>query len=238
MQGVAERTPIVVAAVARAAQRSGREPSAVTLVAVSKRKTVTEMREYGAAAATLSVPVVFGENYVQELKIKRQELGAGACIHLIGPLQSNKIKDAVRCADVIESVHSIKVVDGIAHEAQVIGKRQSILLQVNIGDDPRKSGFTAHQLAAACAAVQCHKDYLALCGLMTITPWYDVVEDARRDFQALHRLRCQLLASPERAAFEGGTIMLSMGMSADFEIAIEEGADIVRVGTAIFGERS
>jgi pyridoxal phosphate enzyme (YggS family) len=198
------------------------------------------MCEYSAAAQERGIPVVFGESYVQELKAKRNELDKSGLVgefHLLGPLQSNKIRDAVRFADLIESVHSLKIIDGIAKEARAAGKRQSIFLQVNIGRDPQKSGFSKEQLSEACHAVGVYRDCLALRGLMTITPYYPVAEDVRADFRAFNEFRRKLLKSPDVKCFEGEEILLSMGMSSDFEIAIEEGADLVRVGTKLFGER-
>ena len=237
MQSVAERLDVVASLLTQAAERAARSPASITLVAVSKKQSVESMRAYAVAAKARGIPVVFGESYVQEFKAKRQELGDVGQFHLIGPLQSNKIKDAVRCADVIESVHSRKVFDGIAKEAAALGKRQSIFLQVNIGKDPNKSGFTAEEIPEMCAVAAHLAQHVRLLGLMTITPYYDVAEEARGDFRAMHELRQRLVESGANAHFEGHTIMLSMGMSSDFEIAIEEGADLVRVGTALFGER-
>ncbi|MFN4895274.1 MAG: YggS family pyridoxal phosphate-dependent enzyme [Pseudomonadota bacterium] len=237
MTDIAHRCAVIAQSVAEAAKRAGREPSQITVVAVSKRKPVNDMLLYAAAAQAQGMQVVFGENYVQELKLKYPEVRELGSIHLIGPLQTNKIKEAVRCADVIESAHSPRVIEGIAKEARALGKRQSIFIQVNIGDDPLKSGFHADQLTEACQAVRMHKDSLALSGLMTITPYYSDPEGARKDFRAMSDLRSRLQASPAIEIFENRTIYLSMGMSSDFEIAIEEGADLVRVGTALFGER-
>lgn len=237
MQSVAERLDAVASALTQAAKRAGRSPASITLVAVSKKQSTESMRAYAAAANARGIPVVFGESYVQEFKTKHHELGDVGLFHLIGPLQSNKIKDAVMCADVIESVHSHKVFDAIAKEAAALGKRQSIFLQVNIGQDPNKSGFTAEEILEICAAAAPLSHHISLLGLMTITPYYEVAEDARGDFRAMRELRQRLVASGADAHFEGRMIALSMGMSSDFEIAIEEGADLVRVGTALFGER-
>jgi pyridoxal phosphate enzyme (YggS family) len=238
MSGVASRLSSVTQALAQATSRTGRSPSSVTLVAVSKRHSVESMRDYVAAATAMGIPVVFGESYVQELKTKRAEFSSQCHFHLIGPLQSNKIREAVRLADVIESVHSVKVIQRIAAEARALGKRQSIFLQVNIGQDPRKSGFSKDHVADACTLVWERREDLALRGLMTITPYYDVPEDVRRDFHAMRELRSYLIEKGVGSYFEDQTIRLSMGMSSDFEIAIEEGADLIRVGTLLFGERA
>lgn len=237
MKSVAERLEVVATSLAQAAERAGRSPASITLVAVSKKQSLDSMRAYRMAANARGIPVIFGENYIQEFKVKQQELGDLGLFHLIGPLQSNKIKDAVRCADVIESVHSRKVFDLVAKEAEVLGKRQAIFLQVNIGRDPRKSGFSAEEIPEICQAAVERAEHVSLLGLMTITPYYEVAEEARGDFRAMSHLRQQLIASGANRIFEGATIALSMGMSSDFKIAIEEGADVVRIGTALFGER-
>jgi len=237
MHDVAACTAVVLESIARAAERAKREPSSITLVAVSKRQPIELMQNYLSAAEQRGVPAVFGESYVQELKAKRAEFGSSVRFHLIGPLQSNKVRDAVKCADVIESVHSMSIIEAVAKEARTIGKRQEILLQVNIGKDPRKSGFSIEQVPEACLAVTAHKEQLSLGGLMTITPLYEDPAGVRADFAALHQLRQHLKTSTVATCFDRHDIKLSMGMSADFEIAIEEGADFVRVGSAIFGER-
>lgn len=237
MTSMEQRLAEVIEVMERAAARVGRDPTSVTLVAVSKRKSVAEMQQYATAAHARGIRVVFGESYVQELKGKRSESSLTGEIHLIGPLQSNKVREAVRLADVIESVHSRKVIGVIAKEARALGKRQSILLQVNIGRDPHKSGFSPEEIAEVCQEMNAYHDCLALVGLMTITPLYSEAEDARPDFRAMRELRQALVSSQVHQSFEGRTILLSMGMSSDFGIAIEEGADLIRVGTALFGER-
>ena len=237
MRSVAERLETVATSLRRAAERAERSPTSITLVAVSKKQSTESMRAYAVAANAKGIPVVFGENYVQEFKAKRQELGELGQFHLIGPLQSNKIKDAVRYADVIESVHSRRVFDVVAKEASALGKRQAIFLQVNIGKDPNKSGFLAEEMPEICQVAARLSQHVCLLGLMTITPYYEVAEDARGDFRAMNELRQRLVVSGADQCFENRTIALSMGMSSDFEIAIEEGADLVRVGTALFGER-
>jgi pyridoxal phosphate enzyme (YggS family) len=234
---IADRLDCVLLSLDRALARSERDRSGVMLVAVSKKQPVTLMHEYLEAATARRLSVVFGENYVQELKTKRSQFSQNQVFHLIGPLQSNKIRDAVRHADVIQSVHSLSVLQGIADEAQKQGKQQRIFLQVNIGDDPNKSGFQSSEIPEILSQVAKHASSLSLVGLMTITPYYDEPEDARPDFTRMRRLKEELQATALRDVFEGRNILLSMGMSADFHIAIEEGADVVRVGTALFGER-
>jgi pyridoxal phosphate enzyme (YggS family) len=207
------------------------------LVAVTKTHPISVLREFAKHAAGRGEPVIFGENYIQEIKAKRPEIDASAEIHMIGPLQSNKVRDAVKLCDVIQSAHSLKVVELIAAEAARISKRQRIYLQVNISEDSGKSGFSEGELPAAIDLVRRSSAALQLEGLMTITAFYDQPEDARPDFRKMSELRERLVARGESEAFHEGQIRLSMGMSADFGTAIEEGADLVRVGTALFGER-
>jgi pyridoxal phosphate enzyme (YggS family) len=156
---------------------------------------------------------------------------------MIGPLQSNKVKDAVRYSDVIESVHSTRIMLLIAEAARAIGKVQYIFLQVNIGSDPNKSGFAEEEVKPAIELAAVHRDALELVGLMTITPYEEDPELTRRHFTALADVRRDLVNSGLARQFSGGRIALSMGMSADYPVAIEEGADFVRIGTALFGER-
>lgn len=220
-----------------AASIVGRDSRQITLVAVSKTKTIEAMREYAAAATRVALPIVFGENYLQEIKEKQPQLPAHSELHMIGPLQSNKVRDAVRLCDVIESVHSLKVLELIAKEAARITKRQRVLLQVNIGQDEKKSGFTPDGLTEALVACERLSSDLCVEGLMTILPYNENPEASRPHFKAMAELRTRLIGEGRVGLFHNQKIVLSMGMSDDFGVAIEEGADIVRVGTAIFGER-
>ena len=209
--------------VAAALKRSGRSTS-VQLVAVSKLQPASLVQEF----VNLGGSIILGENYVQEFKKKRVELKGDFQAHLIGPLQRNKAKLAVELFDVIESVHSVEVAQAIDKAAAQSGKVQEIFLQINISSDSAKSGFTAD------AAVEFFKGELTklknlnCTGLMTITELYEKPEDARGDFSRLYQLAQSLKPG----------LSLSMGMSQDFEIAVEEGATHVRVGTALFGQRS
>jgi pyridoxal phosphate enzyme (YggS family) len=220
-----------------AASKVGRDATKITLVAVSKTKPIEALREYAGAAARASLPVVFGENYLQEIKEKQPLLPDGSELHMIGPLQSNKVRDAVKFCDVIESVHSLKILELIAKEAARISKRQRVLLQVNIGQDAKKSGFAQQELAEALAICAKLSKDLQVEGLMTILPYDEDPEASRPHFKAMSQLRSEMIAQGHGDHFHSHTILLSMGMSDDFAVAIEEGADIVRVGTAIFGER-
>jgi len=220
-----------------AASKVGRDATKITLVAVSKTKPIQALSEYADSAARTSLPVVYGENYLQEIKEKQPLLSDGSELHMIGPLQSNKVRDAVKFCDVIESVHSLKILELTAKEAARISKRQRVLLQVNIGRDEKKSGFAQQELAEALAVCEKLSKDLQVEGLMTILPYDDDPEASRPHFKAMSRLRSELIAQGHGIYFHNHTILLSMGMSDDFAVAIEEGADIVRVGTAIFGER-
>lgn len=236
-QDMAERLDAVLETISRAVNKRGRSRSDVTLVAVTKTHPIAVLHEFATHAAERGIPSIFGENYIQEIKAKRPEVDPSAEIHLIGPLQSNKVRDAVALCDVIQSVHSLKILELVAKEAARISKRQRIYLQVNISSDPGKSGFREDELPSVLEKVIALGDPLRLEGLMTITAFFDDPEHARPEFKRMAELRESLVVRDLSRAFHDHKLKLSMGMSADFGIAIEEGADIVRVGTALFGER-
>ena len=217
----------VLARIDAACAAAGRDPDDVTLVAVSK--TVPPDRLEAALAAGLTT---LGENRVQEAADKVPLL-PGATWHLIGPLQSNKARRAVELFDVIESVDSVELgvrLDRIATEVRS-GSPLPVLLQVNVDDDPAKAGFARADLPAAIEALaRC--EALELRGLMTIGRLVAEPEHARTTFRRLRQASADL----REAGHAIGTA-LSMGMSDDYPIAVEEGATIVRVGRAIFGER-
>jgi pyridoxal phosphate enzyme (YggS family) len=182
-----------------------------------------------AVAAGLTT---LGENRVQEAEAKISEL-SGARWHLVGHLQSNKAARAVQLFDTIESVDSIALAErlsGLAHDARD-GRRLPVYLQVNVDDDPAKQGFAADELAASVTSIAALGG-LALKGLMTVGRLVDDPEDARSTFRRLRELSERL-----RAVEPGLGAGLSMGMSDDFEVAVEEGATVVRIGRALFGER-
>ena len=220
----------VLARIAAACDRVGREPGDVTLVAVSKTVDAARLRDAVAAGLTL-----LGENRVQEGAAKAAEV-PGARWHLVGPLQSNKARRALEVYDAIQSVDSVGLaerLDRLAREVRAAGPadRYPILLQVNVDDDPAKAGFGPDALPDVLERVG-SLDALEVRGLMTIGRLVDSAEAARPTFASLRRLS-------ERLRAAGGSLgpELSMGMTDDFEVAIEEGATIVRVGRAIFGER-
>jgi pyridoxal phosphate enzyme (YggS family) len=222
--------------IAAACARAGRDPADVRLVAVSK--TVPTHRIRAAVAAGLTV---LGENRVQEGEAKAPSV-QGATWHLIGPLQSNKARRAVDTFAVIESVDTIELAErldrivregrGLASVGSVAGPdRLPVLLQVNVDSDDSKAGFRASELTAALPALL-GLGALRLDGLMTIGRLVDDPEEARPTFRALRRLSFEL-----RTAEPGLGPDLSMGMSDDYPVAVEEGATIVRIGRALFGAR-
>ena len=221
----------VLATIAGACARVGRDPAAVTLVAVSK--TVPADRLVAAVAAGLTT---LGENRVQEGEAKIGAV-AGATWHLIGPLQSNKAKSALAKFAVIESVDSVELAERLDRLAAEVrpGERVAVLLQVNVDGDAAKAGFDPDALPAVLARLA-DLEHLDLRGLMTVGRLTERAEDARPTFAALRGLSVRLLSSAPGGAAQLGP-ELSMGMSADYPIAIEEGATIVRVGRALFGDR-
>jgi pyridoxal phosphate enzyme (YggS family) len=217
----------VLGRIEAACARSGRDPSAVTLVAVSK--TVAPDRLRDAVAAGLDL---FGENRVQEGMAKAPQV-PGARWHLVGPLQANKARKALDVFESIQSVDSVALavrLDRLAGELRPAG-RYPVLLQVNVDDDPAKAGFQPTALEASIGELV-GLDHLEIRGLMTIGRLLPESEQARTTFRRLRGLSEDL-----RAAGAGIGGALSMGMTDDFEIAVEEGATIVRVGRALFGER-
>jgi pyridoxal phosphate enzyme (YggS family) len=231
----------VLGAIADACAHSGRDPAGVTLVAVSK--TVDAGRLRAAVAAGLTT---LGENRVQEADAKVAAV-PGAAWHLVGPLQANKARRAVAIFDVIESVDSLALaarLDRLAGEFRP-GRPLPILLQVNVDADPAKAGFEPDGLSAVLPALVALAN-LELRGLMTVGRVVATAEEARSTFRALRALGERLGAARHEAVrgAAGGTTSprglgpaLSMGMSADFPVAIEEGATLVRVGRALFGDR-
>jgi pyridoxal phosphate enzyme (YggS family) len=216
----------VLQRVAAACARAGRDPSEVTLVAVSK--TVPALRLEAAVAAGLTL---LGENRVQEAESKGP-LVAGARWHLIGPLQSNKARRAVELFDVIESVDSLDLACRLDRLAGELGRAPfGIYLQVNVDLDEAKAGFTPEALEAELPDLSALAN-LRLLGLMTVGRLVGTAEEARATFAALRELSARLRLRSN--ALGGG---LSMGMTGDYEVAIEEGATLIRVGRALFGER-
>ena len=217
---IRENVAAVEARIAAACQRAGRSRGEVTLVGVSKTFTA-EFVDEAIAAGIVEV----GENRVQEARDKKPLVHGNARWHLIGHLQSNKSKDAVKLFDVIQAVDSLDLAEKLARAAEAHGKRQEIMLQFNIGDEPQKSGIARGELESI-ARQAAALDSLKVVGLMAIPP-IGTPDESRPYFRELRTMRDAL-----------GLEHLSMGMSEDFEVAIEEGSTIVRVGRAIFGSRS
>ncbi|MBX3289162.1 MAG: YggS family pyridoxal phosphate-dependent enzyme [Acidobacteria bacterium] len=217
--------------IADASARSGRPSDDVKLVAVSKTHTPDTISKAVRAGI-----LIFGENKVQEAEEKIAEIGHDKVEwHLIGHLQKNKARKAVQLFDVIHSLDSPE----LAHRLERICEEESrsklsVFVQVDLAGEKTKSGVPQHQLNMLVEVLKrCQR--LSFDGLMTIPPMADDPEETRQYFRRLRELRDRLA---EEGAFANGFGHLSMGMSHDFEVAIEEGATIVRVGTAIFGERS
>jgi len=215
--------------IAHATERSGRTRDSVRLVAVSKRQSMEKIMQAASCGQLL-----FGENYLQEAQGKITGCKKRLCWHFIGHLQSNKAGLAVKLFDVIETVDRIKIARLLDKYAQQSGKHMEILLQVNIGREKQKHGVLPEDTEALLRAVL-QETGCKVRGLMTMPPWSARPEDSRPFFRELRRLSEQLA---DKGLFANqDKIELSMGMSADYTIAIEEGATLVRVGTALFGRR-
>ena len=205
--------------IAAACIRAGRARADVRLVAVSKTFPAADV-DHAIAAGMTDI----GENKVQEVRDKKPLVAESARWHLIGHLQSNKAKDAVRLFDVIQAVDSAELAEKIARAADSAGKQQDVLLQVNIGRELQKSGAEPDSVPELARRIT-EFPSLHLTGLMAIPPAGEA-EEMRPYFRELRAMRDDL-----------GLTELSMGMTDDFEVAIEEGATIIRVGRAIFGSR-
>jgi len=225
-----ERIERVRARIREAAQRSSRSPDEITLVAVSKTHPIKAIQDALSAGLT-----DFGENRVQEAETKIPVIGREiAKWHLIGHLQSNKARRAVELFDVIQSLDSASLAQRLDRMCEEINRATlPVLIQVDLGHEATKTGVAEGELPEVVTAVQgCER--LQLIGLMTLPPFFEKSESVRPYFRRLRELRDELRTS---GGFGDRRGELSMGMTHDFEIAIEEGATIVRVGTAIFGER-
>jgi PLP dependent protein len=223
LQGVRER-------IEQAARRAGRDPDDIKLVAVSKTHSVNAIRQ--AISAGIDT---FGENKVQEAEIKIAELGRDAAEwRLIGHLQSNKARKAVELFDVIESLDSVDLAKRLERICIEEGRSElSVFIEVDLAGEESKTGIAEDDLHELVRMLR-HCVCLRLDGLMVLPPFFEDPEGTRPYFRRLREIRDKLLAD---GAFGSGTGELSMGMSNDFEAAIEEGATVVRIGTAIFGGR-
>jgi len=225
-----ERLHTVTEIIRKTAQKCSRDPDSIRLVAVSKTKPADMIKKAIDAGVT-----ILGENYIQETRKKFDVLSAhDASWHFIGHLQTNKAKYAVKMFDLIHTVDSLKLAKELDKEAKKIGKKQNILIQVNVGMESSKSGIPENETLRLIKEISL-LDNISIKGLMTMPPFFDQPEKVRPFFTALRKLRDTIKSAsiPNISVDE-----LSMGMSGDYEVAIEEGATLVRVGTAIFGERN
>jgi len=228
MKSVGDNVARIRERIAEAALRRGRDPSGVRLMAVTK--TVDDSRIGEALAAGVDI---LGENYVQEAKRKIEILGRKVEWHFIGHLQSNKARYAVRLFDLIHSVDRSGLAAELDRRSDRAGVVTPVLIQVSLGGEETKGGVLPEDALTLVREVAAMK-HLSVRGLMTMPPWFDDPEEARPFFRALREMgeRVRELVIPGVSMEE-----LSMGMTQDYEVAVEEGATIVRVGRALFGER-
>lgn len=226
---IAENLKSVTQRIARCCEKSGRKPEDVTLICVTKEASVDQAGEVlGLGVRDL------GENRVQELAAKHKMIGDRAIWHLVGHLQTNKVRDAVKIASLIHSVDSARLAKEIDKVASKLKKTQDILIQVNTSGEETKFGISPDGIFDLLKEISIYPN-ITIKGLMTIAPEADDPERARQYFRYLRELKDKI---------NGARIMhymletLSMGMTNDFEVAIEEGSTMVRIGRAIFGERS
>ncbi|HEV3458162.1 MAG TPA: YggS family pyridoxal phosphate-dependent enzyme [Thermoanaerobaculia bacterium] len=229
----AARLAAVRGRIAAACARSRRDPATVTLVGASKTQPAAVLAPFVAAGLA-----VLGENRVQEAQAKRRELGEilpepQVEWHLIGPLQTNKARPALELFSCIHSLDRPAIAAALDREAGRRGIRPGVFLEINLGEESSKHGFAPGRLAEAVRPLAALPN-LRIVGLMAIPPFAASAEASRPWFRRLRELRDDLGSRPEWAGWPGS---LSMGMSDDFEVAIEEGATHVRVGTALFGPR-
>jgi len=226
---IADNFKTVMNRIAAAELRVNRDPASVRLVTVTKTVSIESIREALASGAT-----ILGENRVQEAKEKIEQLGQLAGWHLIGHLQKNKAKYAVKLFDLIHSVDNLELAVEIDKQAAKIGKVQDVLIEVSIAGEAAKAGIGIDDAISLTRRVALLR-HIRIKGLMTMPPYSDDPEDSRAYFRKLKELSSAI----NRENIPGVSVAeLSMGMSGDFEVAIEEGATLVRVGTAVFGGRN
>jgi pyridoxal phosphate enzyme (YggS family) len=214
----------------QAAQRAGRDPKTVKLVAVSKFVAPERIQE----AVDCGQPL-FGENYLQEAADKIPQIRGNLRWHFIGHLQSNKARQAAALFDVVETVDRLKIAKALDSQAQLLNKNLAVLLQINVGREQQKSGIRPEETEALLHTIR-SETKLQVLGLMTMPPFFEDPEKSRPYFKELRELSKYLAA---RGLFQDNDrVELSMGMSGDYPVAIEEGATIIRVGTALFGSRN
>ena len=224
---IAENIARLKEEIATVCRRAGRDEREVALMAVSKVHPVEAILEAYEAGQRL-----FGENKVQEYEGKSERVRGldGAAVHLIGPLQSNKTNKAAELFDAVDAVDSLKIAERLERAAKVLGKRLPVLIEVKLSHEESKHGVGPEELPALLEAMRGFEAVEAV-GLMTVPPWSEDAEVARPYFKELRRLRTEAVKAHPKL------VQLSMGMSNDFAVGIEEGSTCVRVGTAIFGKR-
>ena len=214
--------------ISEAAAKCGRDPRGIKLLAASKTQSAPRIREAVDAGIRL-----FGENYVQEAKVKRDVIQAPVQWHMIGHLQRNKVKAALEIFDLVESLGSVELARELHKEGKKSGKTVRAFVEVNLGGEESKSGIAKGEVASLLREVG-KLSHLKVEGLMVIPPFRENPEAARPYFRALRELQADLMA------FNLPNVNLrdlSMGMTHDYPVAVEEGATLVRIGTAIFGPR-
>ena len=227
---IAENVKLVKENIAAAAIRCGRDPKEIKLVAATKMNDASRVREAIAAGVDIC-----GENRVQELQEKLAQGAYDGCpLHFIGHLQKNKVKNIVGKVELIHSVDSVSLAQEINRRAAALGITQDILLEVNIGAEENKSGFAPDELAGALDEIAQFSSVRVL-GLMAIPPICASPEENRPYFAQMKQLFIDI---GQKKYDNVCMLLLSMGMSADYEVAVEEGASLVRVGTGIFGARN
>lgn len=220
---IAQNLQLVTERIDAAARKSGRTGKDITLVVVTKTRSMAEIRE----ALTCGVQDI-GENYVQEAEDKYAEIGNIVNWHMIGHLQRNKARHAVEIFNMVHSVDSEPLAQELARRAEAIGKRLDVLVEVKVSGEPSKFGVEAQEALRLADRIS-EVSGIRVCGLMGMAPFELNPDDARPYFTRLKELWDKL---PKEQRLN-----LSMGMTGDFEIAIEEGSNMVRIGTAIFGQR-
>lgn len=226
---LAENLQKVEANIQKACQKSGRDRKEVTLIAVSKTKPIPMLQEiYDEGIRD------FGENKVQELSDKYEALSKDIQWHMIGHLQRNKIKYIVDKVELIHSVDSVRLAEAIEHEAEKKGVEVNILIEVNVAKEDSKFGIMPEETLETVKTIA-SLQHVHIQGLMTIAPYVDNPEDNRPHFKKLHKLSVDIA---DKKVNNVNMSILSMGMTNDYQVAIEEGATMVRVGTGIFGERN
>lgn len=229
MVDVAANYRKVLERVSEAASRCGRDPKGIKLLAASKAQNASRILQAIEAGIGL-----FGENYVQEAEAKREAIRDPVEWHMIGHLQRNKVKTALEIFDLIQSLDSLELARELDREGKKRGKTVRVFLEVNLGGEESKSGIAKDEVGSLLREVA-KLPYLRIEGLMSVPPFSENPEEMRPYFRALKELKSDLMALnlPNVELKE-----LSMGMTHDYPVAIEEGATLVRIGTAIFGPRS